>query len=100
MAEDETLVQNEVGFPGRGNHFGIYAFAAGDWARRRVEILVGARKRLRFLDFHFNIATLKAAGASLVAEHLGAAVFAHVTLAEHVSHRNPLLESGPCGPVG
>ena len=29
MAEDETLVQDQVGFPGRGYHFGINALVAG-----------------------------------------------------------------------
>jgi hypothetical protein len=35
MAEDQPFVQNEVGFPGRGYHFGTYAFAAGDRTQRR-----------------------------------------------------------------
>jgi len=99
MAEDETLVKNQVGFPGHDYHFGTYAFVACDRARRRLEILVGTWKRFGFLDLHLDLATLEAAGASLVAEHLGAALFAHVTLAEHVSHLNPLLEPGPCRPA-
>jgi hypothetical protein len=71
MAEDETLVKNEVCFPGRSYHRGV---------------LIGTRKRLGFLDLHLDVAALETAGAGLVAEHLGATLFAHVTLTEHVSH--------------
>ncbi len=35
MAEDETLVQNQVGFPGGGYHFETNAFVASDRTRRR-----------------------------------------------------------------
>jgi hypothetical protein len=28
VAEDETLMQNQVGFPGRNNHFGNCTFVA------------------------------------------------------------------------
>ena len=35
MTEDETLVQNQVGFPGRSYHFGTNAFVASDRSRRR-----------------------------------------------------------------
>jgi len=34
MAEDETLMQNQVGFPGGDNHFGICTFAASAAALR------------------------------------------------------------------
>src|SRR5260370_34284166 len=96
MAEDDAFVQNEVGFPGRGYHFGSMPLppATGPAALS----LVGAWKGLGFLDLHLDVAALEGASAGLVAEHLGAALFAHVTLTEHVSHLNPLLESGPCGP--
>jgi hypothetical protein len=86
MTEDETLVQNQVGFPGSGYHFETNAFVASDRTRRRGEILVGTWKRLGFLDFHLDVATLERAAAGLVAEHLSAAFFAHVSLTEHVSH--------------
>jgi hypothetical protein len=99
VTKDETLVKNQVGFPRRDYHFGTYAFVACDRARRRLEILVGTWKRFGFLDLHLDLATLKPTGAGLVAEHLGAALFTHVTLTEHVSHRNPLLEPGPRGPA-
>src|ERR1019366_10238786 len=99
LADDQTLVKNQVGFRGREYHFRTHALAACDRARRRTDVLVGTWKRLGFLDLHLAIATHDAAGASLVAEHLGAALFAYVTLTEHVSHRNPLLEPGPCGPA-
>src|ERR1035437_780216 len=98
VAEDQPLVKTQVGFRGRDYHFGTHAFVACDRARRRTDVLVGTWKRLGFLDLHLDLATLEAAGASLVAEHLSAAFFALVTLTEHVSHRNPLLEPGPCGP--
>ncbi len=30
MTEDETLVQNQVGFPGGGYHFGMYVLVASE----------------------------------------------------------------------
>jgi hypothetical protein len=87
MTEDETLVQDQVSFPGGGYHFETNAFAANDRTQAAfLEILVGTWKRLGFLNLHLEVATLERARAGLVAEHLGAAFFAHVTLTEHVSH--------------
>src|ERR1017187_2625567 len=75
VAAGPTLVKNQGGFRGRDYPFGTHAFAACDRARRRTDVLVGTWKRLGFLDLHLAIAKLDAAGASLVAEHLGAAIF-------------------------
>jgi hypothetical protein len=55
--------------------------------------LVGTGKRFGFLDLHLEVAAFEATGASLVAEHFGAALFAHVTLAEHVRHLYELLKN-------
>jgi hypothetical protein len=98
MAEDETLMQNQIGFPGR-NYHQVYAFVASLQAWRRIEILVRTRKRFRFFDLHHDLATLEAAVTGLVAQHLGAARFAHITLTQHVSHLMHSLKSGPYGPV-
>src|SRR5271168_4475749 len=87
MPEDETFVHDQVGFPGGSIHFESLAFAARAPRNSGVSnFLVGGRKRFRFLDFHFAIATLETAGAGLVAEHFRAALFAQVTLAEYVCH--------------
>jgi hypothetical protein len=67
MTEDETLVQDQVGFPGGGYHFEMNALVASNRARRRSEILVGTWKRLGFLDLHLDVATLERAVAGLVA---------------------------------
>jgi hypothetical protein len=37
--------------------------------------LIRGRERLGFLDFHFDVATLDRAGARLVAQYFGAALF-------------------------
>jgi hypothetical protein len=55
--------------------------------------LVGTGKRFGFLDLHLEVAAFEATGAGLVAEHFGAALFAHVTLAEHVRHLYELLKN-------
>jgi hypothetical protein len=97
MAEHETLVQNEVGFPGDDCHFEDYALVARAKARRRSEILVGARKRFCFLNLHLGVATSETAGAGLVTEHFGAALFAQITLSEDISHLSSLLTAEPFG---
>jgi hypothetical protein len=71
MAEDEALVKDEVCFPGRGYH---------------QVVLVGTWKRFGFLDLHLEVATFERAAAGLIAEHFCAALFAHVTFPEHISH--------------
>jgi len=37
MTEDDTLVQDQVGFPGGGYHFETNAFVASDRTRRRLK---------------------------------------------------------------
>jgi hypothetical protein len=63
----------------------LSAFVAGG-GRGGASDLVGTRERFSFLDFHGGVATFESAVASLVAEHFGATLLAHVTLTKHVSH--------------
>src|SRR5260370_16279316 len=51
--------------------------------------LVGRRKRLCFLNLHLAVAAFECPRPRLVAQHLGPALFTHVSLAQRVSHLNP-----------
>src|SRR5579864_4826248 len=94
MPEDFALVQNEVNFierhqrtlrvSPRPNAQPTLPPAAG--ADAPGAGLVGRRKRLCFLNLHLAIAAFECARAGLVAQHLGSALFAHVSLAQRVSH--------------
>jgi len=103
MAKDGTVVQNEISFF-ESNHRQLPIPPAT--LRRRLAARhpqadlrakpvssVGRRKRLRFLDFHFSIATLKPTGTRLVTQDLGTTGFTQVTLPQYIRHCPKLLES-------
>ena len=72
---------------GRGVEFWRATYAKLSWIAlrgapsRAARRLIRGRKRLGFFDLHLDLAALERAGARLVAEHLGAALFTQVTLA-------------------
>jgi len=82
-AKDLPLVKNQIGFDRLTGHTQPAAAAK---SRPAGSLSVRGRQRLRFLDLHLAFTTLQGTRTRLVAEHLGAALFAQVAFAKHVCH--------------
>jgi hypothetical protein len=98
VAEDIAAVQNEVSFFESYHQLPTHPPVSSPtspaqcpppprWTLYdRAEGLVGRRKRLRFLDFHLSLATLKPTGAGLVAEDFSATGVTQITFTQYVGH--------------